>query len=248
MPDINSAVYDSSVSIACCLCIKLCHVLSLFCFRIFPISKWHTVTLFRFRGRCHGLRKPLALHHRHPVLSTSCSWGPTTESITIRRVQLDHGNHLIAFKKCLSSHESGMSFAELTISVIKMLSGNEPTTLLQLVRPLADWVKITVKETFRIQSDPTGKLIITGQPEQLDNPWGITPFNKTPQQHHSIASHFHLYPLVEKLNDAIESGTRDQNSDALVSELNSHFEKCQQLLNSISGSLGSKTMTVDGQK
>jgi DNA repair ATPase RecN len=53
---------------------------------------------------------------------------------------------------------------------------------------------------------------------------------------------------VEKLNDAIESGTRDQNSDALVSELNSHFEKCQQLLNSISGSLGSKTMTVDGQK
>uniref|UniRef100_A0A1J3D7L2 AT-rich interactive domain-containing protein 6 n=1 Tax=Noccaea caerulescens TaxID=107243 RepID=A0A1J3D7L2_NOCCA len=61
--------------------------------------------------------------------------------------------------------------------------------------PLADWVKITVKETkeafevfalipgllrdeVRIQSDPAGKLIITGQPEQLDNPWGITPFKK----------------------------------------------------------------------
>lgn len=27
-----------------------------------------------------------------------------------------------------------------------------------------------------------------------------------------------------------------------VTELNSHFDKCQQLLNSISGSLGSKTM------
>ncbi|KAL0715194.1 hypothetical protein Bca4012_064516 [Brassica carinata] len=55
--------------------------------------------------------------------------------------------------------------------------------------------------------------------------------------------------LVEKLSDAIENGTRDQNSDALVSELNGHFDKCQQLLNSISGSLGSKTtMTLDGQK
>ncbi|CAN6880460.1 unnamed protein product [Brassica oleracea var. botrytis] len=61
--------------------------------------------------------------------------------------------------------------------------------------PLADWVKITVKETkesfevfalvpgllrneIRIQSDPAGRLIITGEPEQLDNPWGITPFKK----------------------------------------------------------------------
>ncbi|KAH0850252.1 hypothetical protein HID58_091303, partial [Brassica napus] len=65
----------------------------------------------------------------------------------------------------------------------------------------------------------------------------------TPQQQQSLVSHFHLYPLVEKLTDAIETGTRD---DALqVTELNSHFDKCQQLLNSISGS---KTMTVDGQK
>ncbi|XP_018434884.2 AT-rich interactive domain-containing protein 6 [Raphanus sativus] len=61
--------------------------------------------------------------------------------------------------------------------------------------PLADWVKITVKETknsfevfalvpgllrheVRIQSDPAGRLIITGEPDQLDNPWGITPFKK----------------------------------------------------------------------
>ncbi|KAJ0237476.1 AT-rich interactive domain-containing protein 6 [Hirschfeldia incana] len=61
--------------------------------------------------------------------------------------------------------------------------------------PLADWVKITVKETkssfevfalvpgllrheVRIQSDPAGRLIVTGEPEQLDNPWGITPFKK----------------------------------------------------------------------
>ncbi|KAL5822490.1 hypothetical protein ACOSQ4_020390 [Xanthoceras sorbifolium] len=68
------------------------------------------------------------------------------------------------------------------------------------------------------------------------------------QHHQSLASHFHLLHLVENLADAIENGTRDQHSDALVNELNNHFEKCQQLLNSISGSISSKAMTVEGQK
>ncbi|GAB4833052.1 AT-rich interactive domain-containing protein 5 [Ancistrocladus abbreviatus] len=63
------------------------------------------------------------------------------------------------------------------------------------VGPPADWVKINVRESkdcfevyalvpgllreeVRVQSDPAGRLVITGQPEQLDNPWGITPFRK----------------------------------------------------------------------
>ncbi|XP_071733027.1 AT-rich interactive domain-containing protein 6-like [Rutidosis leptorrhynchoides] len=63
------------------------------------------------------------------------------------------------------------------------------------VGPPADWVKINVLETkdcfevyalvpgllreeVRVQSDPAGILVITGQPEQLDNPWGISPFKK----------------------------------------------------------------------
>lgn len=53
---------------------------------------------------------------------------------------------------------------------------------------------------------------------------------------------------MENLAEVIETGTRDQHADALISELNSHFEKCQQLLNSISGTINSKTMTVEGQK
>ncbi|KAG2320658.1 hypothetical protein Bca52824_013871 [Brassica carinata] len=65
------------------------------------------------------------------------------------------------------------------------------------------------------------------------------------QQQQPLASHFHLYPLVEKLANAVETGTRDQNSDALVTELSSYFNKSQQLLNSLSGS---KPMYVDGQK
>ncbi|EXB56259.1 AT-rich interactive domain-containing protein 5 [Morus notabilis] len=35
-----------------------------------------------------------------------------------------------------------------------------------------------LREEVRVQSDPAGRLVITGQPEQLDNPWGITPFQK----------------------------------------------------------------------
>ncbi|KAF8025709.1 hypothetical protein BT93_F2520 [Corymbia citriodora subsp. variegata] len=68
------------------------------------------------------------------------------------------------------------------------------------------------------------------------------------QQHQSLASHFHLLHLVESLADAVENGTRDQHSDSLVSELSTQFEKCQQLLNSIAGSISSKAVTVDGQK
>ncbi|XP_057436824.1 AT-rich interactive domain-containing protein 5 isoform X2 [Lotus japonicus] len=46
------------------------------------------------------------------------------------------------------------------------------------VGPPADWVKINVRETVRVQSDPVGRLVITGMPEHIDNPWGITPFKK----------------------------------------------------------------------
>ncbi|KAI4386889.1 hypothetical protein MLD38_004768 [Melastoma candidum] len=59
----------------------------------------------------------------------------------------------------------------------------------------ADWVKINVQKTMdcfevyalvpgllreevRVQSDPAGRLVISGDPEQPDNPWGVTPFKK----------------------------------------------------------------------
>ncbi|TMW94144.1 hypothetical protein EJD97_010691 [Solanum chilense] len=63
------------------------------------------------------------------------------------------------------------------------------------VGPPADWVKINVRATndsfevfalvhgisldeLRVQSDPAGRLVITGQPNQLDNFWGVTSFKK----------------------------------------------------------------------
>ncbi|KAL3639848.1 hypothetical protein CASFOL_014816 [Castilleja foliolosa] len=68
------------------------------------------------------------------------------------------------------------------------------TTVVDIGLP-ADWVKVNVRqmkdcfevyalvpgllrEEVRVQSDPAGRLVITGQPEQVDNPWGITPFKK----------------------------------------------------------------------
>ncbi|KGN55586.1 AT-rich interactive domain-containing protein 3-like [Cucumis sativus] len=59
----------------------------------------------------------------------------------------------------------------------------------------ADWVKVNVQKTkdcyevyalvpgllreeVRVQSDPAGRLVISGDPEHPDNPWGVTPFKK----------------------------------------------------------------------
>ncbi|KAJ4848085.1 hypothetical protein Tsubulata_026725 [Turnera subulata] len=90
------------------------------------------------------------------------------------------------------------------------------------------------------------------QPQQQQPP---TPQQQQNSQYQSLASHFHLLPLVENLADVIETGNRDQHSDALVTELKTHFEKCQQLLNSISSSINARSMlngsvgeTVEGQK
>uniref|UniRef100_K4DEM3 ARID domain-containing protein n=1 Tax=Solanum lycopersicum TaxID=4081 RepID=K4DEM3_SOLLC len=54
------------------------------------------------------------------------------------------------------------------------------------VGPPADWMKINVyatvpgllREEVRIQSNPSGRLVIIGQPNQLDNFWGVTTFKK----------------------------------------------------------------------
>ncbi|XP_009612456.1 AT-rich interactive domain-containing protein 6 [Nicotiana tabacum] len=68
-------------------------------------------------------------------------------------------------------------------------------TMVVDIGPPADWVKINVQRTkdcyevyalvpgllreeVRVQSDPAGRLVISGQPEQLDNPWGVAPFKK----------------------------------------------------------------------
>ncbi|KAL5557377.1 hypothetical protein UlMin_039613 [Ulmus minor] len=68
------------------------------------------------------------------------------------------------------------------------------TTVTDIGDP-AEWVKINVQKTkdyyevfalvpgllreeVRVQSDPAGRLVISGDPEHPDNPWGVTPFKK----------------------------------------------------------------------
>ncbi|EEC70710.1 hypothetical protein OsI_02084 [Oryza sativa Indica Group] len=100
--------------------------------------------------------------------------------------------------------------------------------------------------------DPYRTMVLSPQPDHLNAlqynhqqqpqpPPQATP--PPPQHHHaSLASHFHLLHLTTRLADAIGKGTRDQNSDALVEDLTSQFARCQQLLNSISGTLSSKSI------
>ena len=44
-----------------------------------------------------------------------------------------------------------------------------------------------------VQSDPAGRLIVTGEPEQLDNPWGVTPFKKVCQLFTFYPDDFYFY-------------------------------------------------------
>jgi len=74
------------------------------------------------------------------------------------------------------------------------------------VGPQADWVKVNVhrtrdcfevyalvpgllREEVRVQCDPAGRLVISGDPEQPDNPWGVTPFKKVISLPSRIDSH-----------------------------------------------------------
>lgn len=74
------------------------------------------------------------------------------------------------------------------------------------VGPQADWVKVNVhrtrdcfevyalvpgllREEVRVQCDPVGRLVISGDPEQPDNPWGVTPFKKVISLPSRIDSH-----------------------------------------------------------
>uniref|UniRef100_A0ACD5ZGG2 Uncharacterized protein n=1 Tax=Avena sativa TaxID=4498 RepID=A0ACD5ZGG2_AVESA len=108
-------------------------------------------------------------------------------------------------------------------------------------------------------SDPYQGLVLSPQPDHLHalqyqqppQQQAAPPPPPPPQQqqhHSSLASHFHLLHSLTRLGDAIGTGTRDQSFDALVEELTTQFARCQQLLNVISGTLSSRSITVEGQR
>lgn len=88
------------------------------------------------------------------------------------------------------------STVEHSIQVANVKATNpQLDTVVIDIGPPADWVKINVQRTIdcfevyalvpgllreevHVQSDPAGRLVISGQPEHMDNPWGVTPFKK----------------------------------------------------------------------
>lgn len=88
------------------------------------------------------------------------------------------------------------STVERSIQVANVKATNpQLDTMVIDIGPPADWVKINVQRTIdcfevyalvpgllreevHVQSDPAGRLVISGQPEHMDNPWGVTPFKK----------------------------------------------------------------------
>ncbi|CAI8608002.1 unnamed protein product [Vicia faba] len=93
------------------------------------------------------------------------------------------------------------------------------------------------------------RLLQQPQPQQQQQQQPQQPQQQQQQNlHQSLASHFHLLHLLENLAEVVEHGNPDQQSDASIAELSNHFDKCQQLLNSISASISTKAMTVEGQK
>ncbi|XP_058745346.1 mediator of RNA polymerase II transcription subunit 9-like [Vicia villosa] len=114
------------------------------------------------------------------------------------------------------------------------------------------------QQSFQQSQTPQSQFQLQQQQQQLYQQQRLLQQQPQPQQqpqqqqqqnlHQSLASHFHLLHLLENLAEVVEHGNPDQQSDASIAELSNHFDKCQQLLNSISASISTKAMTVEGQK
>eukprot|EP00252_Welwitschia_mirabilis_P002708 TRINITY_DN12668_c0_g1_i4.p1 TRINITY_DN12668_c0_g1~~TRINITY_DN12668_c0_g1_i4.p1 ORF type:complete len:165 (+),score=44.86 TRINITY_DN12668_c0_g1_i4:493-987(+) len=96
---------------------------------------------------------------------------------------------------------------ERAVKVSRPKGSNAQTdTIVADVGPQADWVKINVhktrdcfevyalvpgllREEVRVQCDPAGRLVISGNPDQPENPWGVTPFKKVITLPSRIDSH-----------------------------------------------------------
>ncbi|ONK79011.1 uncharacterized protein A4U43_C01F1960 [Asparagus officinalis] len=110
-------------------------------------------------------------------------------SVSLLKRDKHHKNIGALKKKKGSSLEHAVK-----VSHKKLLKNQVDAMVVDVGQP-ADWVKINVKRTkdcfevyalvpgllreeVHVQSDPAGRLIISGEPEQPDNPWGVTPFKK----------------------------------------------------------------------
>ncbi|XWS54424.1 hypothetical protein CRYUN_Cryun10bG0088200 [Craigia yunnanensis] len=123
----------------------------------------------------------------HPIIKDKSS-SPTPKSD--RQLK----NFGLLKRKKPSTLEHGVRVAPLKATKPQHSFGRLDTMVIDIGAP-ADWVKINVQKTIdcyevyalvpgflreevHVQSDPAGRLVISGQPKQMDNPWGVTPFKK----------------------------------------------------------------------
>ncbi|GMJ06754.1 hypothetical protein HRI_004344600 [Hibiscus trionum] len=123
----------------------------------------------------------------HPIIKDKTS-SPTLKSD--RQLK----NFGLLKRKKSSTMEPGARASHLKATKPQYSFGRLDTMVVDIGAP-ADWVKVNVQKTVdcyevyalvpgllreevHVQSDPAGRLVISGQPNQLDNPWGVTPFKK----------------------------------------------------------------------
>ncbi|KAH1040256.1 hypothetical protein J1N35_041999 [Gossypium stocksii] len=123
----------------------------------------------------------------HPIIKDKTS-SPTLKSD--RQLK----NFGLLKRKKPSTLDSGVRVSQLKATKSQRSFGRLDTAVVDIGAP-ADWVKINVqkavdcyevyalvpgllREEVHVQSDPAGRLVISGQPKELKNPWGVTPFKK----------------------------------------------------------------------
>ncbi|KAJ6793179.1 AT-rich interactive domain-containing protein 5-like isoform X2 [Iris pallida] len=107
---------------------------------------------------------------------------------------LKRDKHLKSFGSSLRKKKGSSLERAVKVARTKSIKPQVNSVVVDVGQP-ADWVKINVRRTkdcfevyalvpgllreeVHVQSDPAGRLIISGEPEQPDNPWGVTPFKK----------------------------------------------------------------------
>ncbi|AQK54737.1 DNA-binding protein [Zea mays] len=130
--------------------------------------------------------------HAHRLL-TNGTYGDNILKANVHYVIFSHVSFMIYLGVLKRKKASSPEYA-LKSSRSKTNKSQEDSMVVDVGEP-ADWVKINVRQTkdcfevyalvpgllreeVHVQSDPAGRLVITGDPEQPDNPWGITPFKK----------------------------------------------------------------------
>ncbi|XP_049398844.1 AT-rich interactive domain-containing protein 6-like [Solanum stenotomum] len=125
----------------------------------------------------------------------SLGYGEVAEPIVKDRSAYNTPKHAKNLKSSGSLKNQGQNEEEHAMKAAGTETSKQLDVQVVDVGPPADWVKINVRETndsfevyalvpglsreeVWVQSDPAGRLVITGQPNQFDNLWGVTAFKK----------------------------------------------------------------------